>query len=947
MVVSAHAMASRDRLTMQDGPGTSAHANYDDRYLWINLRRSWTDALFTQSVLSWGSMERDREGAFDNELDLQRGQLEDHHQSTFLTLKNDATLHLSPRQLLKFGATAKRTRARFDVEGSSVIPFAIFELGSPPREVRRSVHVRPGGSQLEAYVADRVRIRDSVVVEAGLRAGSESYTPDGVHVSPRLNVAWTLSPHTSVRAAWGLFHQPHAMHELQVEDGVTEYQPAQRSEHRVLGIERSFPRGFAARLELYDKTLTRPRPRYGNLYDRLLLFPELRADRIRIAPEKGHARGAELLVRSDASQPLSGWMSYTMARVTDRLGDRDVPRDWDQRHAATFSVNYQRGPEWNFNLAGTWHSGWPTTPVLARAEGTRLLTELGPRASARLPDYQRLDFRASRTAGAFSFFVELFNVLGRENVTRVDTFEFRQDPNGAVTASPVTESVIGILPSFGVSGGFDSTRRPKGRPRRRRALVHVGQLLTARHAHRPPATAGDALSGVLLLARLLAFRHDRFAGYRRRSGNGVTPRDDLQVLSRGLDRRDDRSDALELFLRKRDVSGDTGLRATVGDTHECALRRDRPTDQTESVEAVNGAEHPAGTAHQRIVDDLPRLAMTVAQSRKGAVRVQRPRDENEVSGSTPNGSDDTGRTRRDRTDQVRDTGLALAVVECEAPDRRSIRCDAPADHDERPVTTPHRRDDAMIPSLIGRDLHQRDLGDLLRLIRAVADSDQFTVAFEPPRDQHEITGPIAHRRHEQRVRECNDLDVPRIAGPVDARCTPAIPAPDDRRGPGARTKLPTDQHEFSGTGPARGHEQPAACDVDTGGLPCRRPAVGNAADGGSVRTDRPLNQLQRVVSRPHRGEHLPRSTADRGNAGHTPGLGASFAHDEGRRDPGTHDILHLRGVAGAGDVAHFEIARIVAADARSRIGRAGDRVVPPNVHQEARTRLVGDTPFRP
>ena len=122
--------------------------------------------------------------------------------------------------------------------------------------------------------------------------------------------------------------------------------------------------------------------------------------------------------------------------------------------ALTFSVNYQRGPRWNFNLAGTWHSGWPTTPVLARVEGTQILTELGPRNSTRLPDYQRLDFRASRTAGAFSFFVELFNLLGHDNVTRVNTFEFQQDANGAVTASPVTESVIGVLPSFGVTWRF-------------------------------------------------------------------------------------------------------------------------------------------------------------------------------------------------------------------------------------------------------------------------------------------------------------------------------------------------------------------------------------------------------------------------------------------------------------------------------------------------------------
>ena len=453
-VASVDLMASRDRLTLHDGPGTYGRAAYDDRYAWLNVRRSWSEALFTRSVLTWGSLERNRRGTFDNEFDLQRGQLEDHHRTTFVTLKNDATLSLSPHHLVKFGATARRTSARFDMEASSVVPFAIFELGAPPRELQRSVHVRPRGSELDVYAADRIRVSERVVVEAGLRAGTESHTPDGVHLSPRFNIAWTPSPRTSMRAAWGVFHQPQAIHELQVEDGVTEYQPAQRSEHRVLGVEHSLGRGVAARVELYDKLLTHLRPRYLNLYDHLLLFPELRADRVRIAPESGHARGAELLVRFDAARPVSGWISYTLARVTDTIDGREVPRDWDQRHATTFSVNYQRGPKWNFNVAGTWHSGWPTTPVLAHVDGTRILTELGPRASTRLPDYQRLDFRASRTAGAFSFFVELFNLLGHDNVTRVNTFEFEQSANGGVTAEPVTDSVIGVLPSFGVTWRF-------------------------------------------------------------------------------------------------------------------------------------------------------------------------------------------------------------------------------------------------------------------------------------------------------------------------------------------------------------------------------------------------------------------------------------------------------------------------------------------------------------
>jgi len=452
-VMSAHVMASRDRLSLNDGPGTHGNAAYDDRYAWLNLRVAPMEKLFAQSVLSWGSIARDRHGVFDNEFDLQRGELEDHHRSTFVSWKNHATLQLSQRQLLKFGLTAKRLRATFDVDGHSVIPFVIFALGEPPREVQRSVHVRRSGTAFDAYIADRVRISDSVVVEVGVRAGNESYTPDGTHLGPRVNVAWSATPRTSVRAAWGVFHQPQAIHELQVEDDVTEYARAQRSEHRVVGIEHSFNARLDARLELYDKSMTNLRPRYLNLYDHLLLFPELRADRIRIAPERGRARGAELLVRTDAAQPVSAWMSYTLARVTDTIDGREVARDWDQRHAMTFSANYRRGERWNFNLAGTWHSGWPTTPVLAHLDGDALITELGPRASTRLPDYQRLDFRATRTSGRLTIFLELFNLLGHENVTRVNTFEFFER-DGQVIAKPITESVLGILPSFGVTWRF-------------------------------------------------------------------------------------------------------------------------------------------------------------------------------------------------------------------------------------------------------------------------------------------------------------------------------------------------------------------------------------------------------------------------------------------------------------------------------------------------------------
>jgi hypothetical protein len=199
--------------------------------------------------------------------------------------------------------------------------------------------------------------------------------------------------------------------------------------------------------------MTRLRPRYENVFDTLLIFPELRADRMRIAPDRGSARGAELLVRTDPAARWSGWISGTLARATDEIDGVEVPRSWDQRHAMTFSINHRRSV-WNVNVAGTYHSGWPTTPITARLVDGRVVSEPGPRGGARLPAYHRVDVRVSRSAGPLSLFLEVLNVLDHTNVTRIDGFDFNVAADGAVTPLAREESVLGILPSFGVTWRF-------------------------------------------------------------------------------------------------------------------------------------------------------------------------------------------------------------------------------------------------------------------------------------------------------------------------------------------------------------------------------------------------------------------------------------------------------------------------------------------------------------
>jgi hypothetical protein len=89
--------------------------------------------------------------------------------------------------------------------------------------------------------------------------------------------------------------------------------------------------------------------------------------------------------------------------------------------------------------------------------GNQLRTELGPLRSTHLATYRRVDFRASRrfatSRGTISFFVDVFNALNMANVTSIEGFRITQE-SGALTSRAVQNSVIGIVPSFGVSWQF-------------------------------------------------------------------------------------------------------------------------------------------------------------------------------------------------------------------------------------------------------------------------------------------------------------------------------------------------------------------------------------------------------------------------------------------------------------------------------------------------------------
>lgn len=68
-------------------------------------------------------------------------------------------------------------------------------------------------------------------MQFGLRWDDQTYTglPSGAQLSPRISVLHALNPKTELRFSWGRYYQSQGIHELQIEDDLTRFFPAQRA----------------------------------------------------------------------------------------------------------------------------------------------------------------------------------------------------------------------------------------------------------------------------------------------------------------------------------------------------------------------------------------------------------------------------------------------------------------------------------------------------------------------------------------------------------------------------------------------------------------------------------------------------------------------------------------------------------------------------------------------
>ncbi len=463
-ILSANLLVAYDDLGYREADEEEVQkvtAEYGSYSAWLNLRGEWSEALYSQTVLSAGRLKRHRTGMVD---DVFEGMLEvdDRRSFQFLGLGQDWSYELSDRNVLKWGFDVIYQEAIYDYESISTLEDVTGPPGSGPPLTIINTHLEPEGPSFAVYAADRIRIIDPLVLELGLRWDRQNWIGDN-QVSPRVNLVYTFSPRTVARAAWGRFHQSQRLNELQVEDGVDEFFPAQLSKHWMVSLEHSFKPGLASRFEIFRKDLSKLRPRYENLFNPIQLFPESSSDRIRVAPDRGLVRGFEIVLKGSTSPSLSWWASYVLARAEDQIDGVWEPRSWDQRHALTAGLNLTLPRNWSFSLAGLYHSGWPTTElfgeVVVDEEGEQEVeTSAGTRNASSYPPYARFDLRLSKLLptnhGEFKIYLEIINLTNRKNICCTEDFEFEIEDDLAVTVIPEYRNWAPFIPTLGFGWRF-------------------------------------------------------------------------------------------------------------------------------------------------------------------------------------------------------------------------------------------------------------------------------------------------------------------------------------------------------------------------------------------------------------------------------------------------------------------------------------------------------------
>lgn len=259
---------------------------------------------------------------------------------------------------------------RGDIDPES--PILAFSPDQPFQFLERRT-----GSTQAVYVQDRIRVREDLTIDLGLRYDRYRLLIHDDAFSPRIGVAYHISrSNTTLRASYNRIFQAPPLENILLSSSAAAAAlspedadpflpvPAERQNMYEAGLQQQFGRHVRLDFAHYVKNI-RNFSDDQQLFATPIVFP--------VAIAAADIRGSE--VRLDLTQ-LKGWttyLSYAHARATatapivgglllaDSGGEGgQFPADQDERNEAQFGATYtHRSGAW-FNFTGRYDSGIPT-----------------------------------------------------------------------------------------------------------------------------------------------------------------------------------------------------------------------------------------------------------------------------------------------------------------------------------------------------------------------------------------------------------------------------------------------------------------------------------------------------------------------------------------------------------------------------------------------------------
>ena len=316
--MSINGLASEDDILaiVADDAGEQERARSDTEngQIWIKLETDWTDKLRSETLISSARFTNARQGIEDDPAEIV-GYVDDMRTLDVHGLKQDWAWLLSDRHVMNWGFEVERLSAAYRYASSVDLFGFSASFDGVSSSVRRNITMFPTSRTYSLHVSDRMSFGSSAVAEFGLRWDKQTHLPterNENQLSPRLSFLYQLGPRSNLRASWGRYFQSQGLLQLQVEDGVREFFPAQSAKHYIVSLEHRLRNDLVFRVETYRKTLSDLRPRYENLFNSLSLLPE------------GKYRGAGTNVTDwPLGSPGPGRSGYfRRLRITIRVGRR-------------------------------------------------------------------------------------------------------------------------------------------------------------------------------------------------------------------------------------------------------------------------------------------------------------------------------------------------------------------------------------------------------------------------------------------------------------------------------------------------------------------------------------------------------------------------------------------------------------------------------------------------